>query len=122
MSIHQVPDEPVLVLDFDDQSDEQSVHNTYLRSIELAKNLHGSVYRLVDLRQATLTYRRIVGNVRDLATGLSGAGTPPDLAMVFVGQPEMASALRNMGVTFFESMDAALDYAVEELHHSLPTL
>jgi hypothetical protein len=106
MAVHS---EPILVTTFYDSMDERKVIELYMESVELAKAVNGPVYRVIDLRNAPQSAGRIIATLGEMARGLTGAAVVPNLAMVFVGH-----AVQSVYQSF-ETLEAALDYAREQV-------
>lgn len=107
MSVEQLRGEPIIVATFDNHADQLNVMDGYLQSFDLANEITGPVYRIIDIRQATTSYVRIITTIQNLMQAVAGASIVPELAMAFVGQPHMAQS----GIAFFDNMNDALTYA-----------
>lgn len=118
-SIEQIDHTPIILLTIDDSVSESAIIDTYLRSTDLAKKVHGTVYRIVDVSEAETNYAMIIATITQIAQGMAGSAVSPDLAIVFVGQTHMTG----MGeVRFYTDRDAALQFVQSQIGVSLPSL
>ena len=110
MAVKQHVDEPIVVITLDDQMDEQAVASAYLQSVEMTAY---PVFRLVDIRTATLSHAEKVSSLRELVKGLAGAAVYPEMRMAFLGTPSMTAAFAGSDIPFFASYEDAHSYVAD---------
>jgi hypothetical protein len=111
VSVEQLSGEPLILMTIDGNADQPDVVEGYMQSIEQAFTIPGPVYRIVDIQAATHAYQYILTTIQELLKGIYGAAIYPQMAMVFVGTPDMAQTFACANVPFFTQFDDALAHA-----------
>ena len=100
--------EPIILMTVDDNADKSAVVEAYNESIELANTISGPVYRIIDLQKAPLSYQYIMTAIQDMVKGLVGAAVYPQMAIAWVGNPDMTETSGMRAGTFFTHFEDAL--------------
>lgn len=122
-TIQQVPGEPVIITTLCDDFDPQRHYSLLWQTLgELLDGKPGPIYRIIDLRQANLTFSALVmGLAEETRSGHPGSASDPRMRGIIVATQELAELIarsfqqehyggRAAPVPLFGTLDEALAY------------
>jgi hypothetical protein len=115
--IEQLPGEPILLLTIQGHLDAHIMQHIYAQMAELSRNVEGSIYRIIDVRDMDVTLGDMVEIIKSTIPGII---SHPRYTNVFVGKSSTSRyaidvlRLRCFGggaTVMLSSLDDALNYA-----------
>ena len=120
-SVEKLNGEPIILITVDDNADKGDIVEAYNESIELANTISEPVYRIIDLQKAPLSYQYVMTTIQDMVKGLVGAAVYPQLAIAWVGNPDMTENANMLAVSFFTHFAGAIAHARAQATEAIST-
>ena len=99
---------PIIVTTFHAESDAQAVADAYRRALDLARQVEGNVFWIVDVRATDDAFVEVADCWLEIAAGSSDTTITPMPRGAFVGLTAMSEYFDEVQVPFFSAVDDAL--------------
>jgi hypothetical protein len=94
--VERVPDEPIIIITIQGHLDSHVMQGVYYQVAELARNIEGPVYRIIDLRYVEVTLADLVEIVKEAGKGIPGSASDPRIVNIFVGKSHLSRFAADM--------------------------
>ena len=126
VTIEQIPNEPIILLRYQGFLDVATVTEAFIKSVALATNIEGTVYRIADVREAESTFVEVM-NIIKASRSTAGSTTDNKFRVIFVGDNQLIrfymQILANLGappLRIFHTLEDAMEYIrLERAKHPL---
>jgi hypothetical protein len=119
ITVKRIPGEPIIIAKFTGELAAADVVEMFTRSVEIAKDIEGTVYRISDVQELEATFTETMKTVQVAVKGMAGSTNDPRIYVMFVGSTQWVAFYRNalqtrefggVHLPVFASEEAALEH------------
>ncbi|PJF39686.1 MAG: hypothetical protein D6737_06595 [Chloroflexi bacterium] len=122
--VKKLPDQPIVIVSIQNYITVDDARAVYQQLAKIAADIDGTVYRITDVCQMTMTFQEMIAIVREAMRGAPGSTSDPRIKNIFVGQNCLAEvaqdlmAKQGVDILMFDTMQEAMDYIQQQIDES----